>query len=59
MKLVKFLKHASPYMAGETAGFPDARADQLIAKGIAVPAKAPTKDLLDVDPKKGDENKNK
>ncbi len=36
MTLVKFTKHFAPYMPGEIAGFPDAEALQLVARGAAV-----------------------
>lgn len=36
MILVKFIKSSTPYMAGETAGFADAQAKALIARGVAL-----------------------
>lgn len=36
--LVRFLKNHTPYLAGETAGFPDAQAKALIDKRVAAPA---------------------
>jgi len=36
--IVTFIKNSTPYMAGEQAGFPDARAKALIAAGVAIQA---------------------
>ena len=35
MKIICYLRPDGPYNAGETAGFPDTRADELIEAGIA------------------------
>lgn len=35
MKVIKFLKSSGPYNAGETAGFPDAKAAEYVNQGIA------------------------
>lgn len=36
MKLVRFNRHFDLYNAGETAGFADALADQIVARGAAI-----------------------
>lgn len=33
---IKFIVHMDPYMKGEVAGFPEGRAQELIARGYAV-----------------------
>jgi hypothetical protein len=40
MKEITFIKNSLPYNGGESATFEDARADEYIAKGYAVEAKA-------------------
>lgn len=35
MKIIRYLRPDGPYNAGETAGFPDTRADELVDAGIA------------------------
>lgn len=35
MKIIRFLRRKSPYNTGETAGFPDTRADELVLEGVA------------------------
>lgn len=37
MKAVKFRVQEGPYVAGETAGFPDDVADRLVSAGRAIP----------------------
>lgn len=36
MKVVKFIAKMSPYNVGETAGFEDERADEIVSRGAAV-----------------------
>ena len=38
MLLVTFVNTYAPYNAGETAGFPDALANRLVAEGVATPS---------------------
>lgn len=41
MKLVKFKHHYQTYLEGETAGFPDAEADRIVASGYADEVNSP------------------
>jgi hypothetical protein len=48
--LIKFIRSITPYIAGETADFPTARAQAYIDAGVAVevkPAAAPVEAVVD------------
>jgi hypothetical protein len=46
MRHVRFLRHASPYMAGEVATFGAAHANNLVKKGIAEICDIPASDAV-------------
>lgn len=51
MKIIRYLRPDGPYNAGETAGFPDTRADELIEAGIAEAYVPP---VTEVEPPQGE-----
>lgn len=60
MKIIRFLRRHGPYQQGETAGKPDAVADELVDTGIAEYAEPrvetkvePPPEVTKVDPPKG------